>query len=384
MATGMRTSYTDTTPQKRVVTDLIQNIDPRDIPLISYLGLDNQSKFRFVNFPSTKIEWLEDTLSPTSTTVDEALDGSETGVDVAAGTGQYFQPGTVFKVDDEKMWVSSVSTDTLTVIRGWGGSTATTHNSGATAEILFTARLEGDESDDGHTTTLSAPYNYSQIFHKEIKVSGTDEVVSKYGIADEYRYQLAKVMSGGGNGMGKGRAGEKMLELERTAFYGERIQGSASVARGMGGFDTFITTNTTDLNGDPLDIKTLEDQIQDCWTGGGMPDLIVCNGWVKRKISSFYAGSVRTERSERRGGMMITSIETEFGVLDILLDRHCPSEKAYIVQSDMVGWVSIRPFFEQKLAVTGDYMRGQVVGEYSFVCMNEKAHAIIDNISTTE
>lgn len=382
MATGMRTSYTDTTPHIRVVTDMIHNIDPRDVPLIFYLGLSNQDKFRFKDFPSTKVEWLEDTLSPTTDTLAEALDNSETGVDVTDGT--LYQPGTVFQVDDEKFWVSSVSSNTLTVIRGWGSTSAVTHDNAATITILFTARLEGDESDDGHSTAVTAPYNYAQILHKEIKVSRTDRRVSKYGIDDQYNYELMKIMGGSGGGGGKrGRAGELTIALEKTAFYGERLQGSGSVARAMGGLDTFITTNTTDLSSAALDPKTLEDAIQDCWEAGGMPDVIVCNGWVKRKITSFFAGAVRTERSERMGGTVIESVETEFGTLDLLLDRWCPSNKMYILQSDKVGWVTIDKFFEEKLAKTGDYTRGQVVGEYSFVVMNEEAHAIIDNVSIT-
>ena len=55
----------------------------------------------------------------------ETLDNSETGVDVDDGTE--FQVGDVFRVDSEDMFVSSISTNTLTVIRGHGDTTAATH-----------------------------------------------------------------------------------------------------------------------------------------------------------------------------------------------------------------------------------------------------------------
>ena len=35
------------------------------------------------------------------------------------------------------------------------------------------ARLEGDDADYGPITDISAPYNYTSIFQKAIKVSGT-------------------------------------------------------------------------------------------------------------------------------------------------------------------------------------------------------------------
>ena len=58
-------SYSDTTPQKRVITDVIALIDPSDAPAVLALGgLDGAaSKFRFVNWPSTTVEWLEDSLA---------------------------------------------------------------------------------------------------------------------------------------------------------------------------------------------------------------------------------------------------------------------------------------------------------------------------------
>jgi len=51
-----KTTYSDTTAQKRVIADLIDIIDPRDTPVVSYFGLDGDSgKFRLVNWPGTKL-----------------------------------------------------------------------------------------------------------------------------------------------------------------------------------------------------------------------------------------------------------------------------------------------------------------------------------------
>lgn len=57
--------------------------------------------------------------------VAEAIDGSETAIDVDEGA--YFYVGDLIRVEDEIMEVTSISTNTLTVIRGTHGSTATTH-----------------------------------------------------------------------------------------------------------------------------------------------------------------------------------------------------------------------------------------------------------------
>src|SRR5690606_29311103 len=119
-ATGTRYSYTDSGVNMRSIADAVYMIDWTEAPLLNILGFgpENVRKFDLVNFPSTKVEWIEDTMSPYTTTIAEALDNSETGVDVATDTGAYFRQGDIVAVDSEYMLVTSVSTDTLTVTRG--------------------------------------------------------------------------------------------------------------------------------------------------------------------------------------------------------------------------------------------------------------------------
>lgn len=68
-----------------------------------------------------------------NTTTNEALDASETGVDVADGTK--IAVGQNILVESEQMYVQSISTNTLTVIRGVNGTTAATHDTGKTVYI---------------------------------------------------------------------------------------------------------------------------------------------------------------------------------------------------------------------------------------------------------
>ena len=63
MATGSRTTYSDTTPQKRALDAVIHMIDWTEAPLLRLLGLNGENRFRVLNWPRTKVEWLEDTMS---------------------------------------------------------------------------------------------------------------------------------------------------------------------------------------------------------------------------------------------------------------------------------------------------------------------------------
>jgi hypothetical protein len=372
----------------RSLIDHVNVTDPQDVPLQNYLGRANQKKFRIRDFPNHKYAWLLDHLKTRSATLAEAMDTTEQGMDVVTGQGIRFKSGDVWRSVEtgELVWVDSRSTDTITVIRNWGAAmggaqgTATVGMTTATAlEYLFSARLEGDTSDPAHWTTPSEEYNYTQIMHHEIEVTGSEQDAStRYGVTDYYRYQFMKAMGGLGAGNGKkGSAGDLLIDLEKTWFHGQRIIRADGVAGAMGGFKEFVVTNAVDLNSAYLDEDILNDAIQSCWTQGGKPNLIVCNAFNKRLISSWYAGSVRTERTATIGGVVVSQIETEFGLLDLMLNRWCPTTEVDIVQSADCGWITARDWREEKLAKTGDSQKTQLIGEFGLVILNENCHAVI-------
>lgn len=70
-----------------------------------------------------------------SVTLNEALDTTETGVDVSTSGGSEFSPGMTILIESEQMHVQSVSTNTLTVTRGANGTPAVTHNTGTAIQI---------------------------------------------------------------------------------------------------------------------------------------------------------------------------------------------------------------------------------------------------------
>ena len=67
------------------------------------------------------------------TTTNEALDASETGVDVTLATN--LSAGQLILVESEQMYIYSVASTTLTVERGVNGTTAATHDTAKTIYI---------------------------------------------------------------------------------------------------------------------------------------------------------------------------------------------------------------------------------------------------------
>jgi len=373
MAQGQQTTYVGTVPQKRVISDYIWMTEPMEFPLINAFGLDNSAKFKFVNTPGKFYEWLTDTYSGLSTTGNDAdLTNDSTTTTITVTDGTLFQPGDVLAIDSEYVWVSAVSTNDLTVTRNYGGTQAT-HASDATIYLRSRARLEGASANDSHYTQPTTNYNYSFILQKSIEISRSDARITRYGIPDLVQYEQQKKMD------------ELKRDLSRKPYYGQRKVGTTTTPRDAGGFDTFITTNTTACASAALTLKNIEDQCQNIFDNGGNPALLLCGGWAKRKIVSFFEGSVTTERSETMGGVTISKIQTAMGpVLDVLVDRYCPADTLWILDPSLVGYITIDDLFYEDLGKTkATAAYGQIVGEYGFVVADEKKHAKISGFSTS-
>jgi len=369
----MLISYSATLPHKRMVSDRIIMMEPDEIVAISVLGLSNEGKFAFANAPGKTYEWLMDTLSPQADAINSTGFTSDTTLTtITVDNAKYFQIGDVILIDDEYMWVSAVGTTTIDVTRDFGGTQAT-HDNDAVISIVARNRLEGATAVKGHVTEATTGYNYSAIFQKAVEISRSNALLQQYGIGDVVNREIDKVMQ------------EMARLLNRAAYHGQRQAGSSTTARGFGGLEALISTNPTDASSAALTQKMIEDEVQQCWAAGGNPSLILCGGWAKRKIASFYEGSVRTDRSEKRGGVTIDHIDTPLGIsLDVAVDRYCPTDTLYILDPDYVGYITIDPFFEESLGKQKDTAYwGQVVGEYGFVVAFETAHSYIYGFSTT-
>ena len=379
MTTGTRYSYTDSGVNMRSIADAVFMIDWTEAPLLNILGFgpENVRKFELVNWPSTKVEWIEDTMSPYTTTIAEDLDDSETGVDVATGTGSYFRQGDIVSVDSEYMLVTSVSTDTLTVTRAYGSTTAASHTSGATITLLTRAMPEASDAVTGHTTTTSQPYNYSQIISEAAKASKTSIAIKKYGIEDELDYQVSKLFAN------QGSAGKLAQFLQRTFYYGKRVQRSSSAYGSMGGFATFVTTNVTNLASASLQRSDIHTKVRQIRDAGGMCTHVITGSWGLEKINAMYEGTIRTTRDETRGGSEITMIKTPHGEVEVVYDWMCPAGYMYFLNAEKCGWLPVRPFESGKIAEQGDYFLTDVVGEFSFALANEESHGLIYGFSTS-
>lgn len=374
---GLETSYDNILPRKRMVTDRLIQTSPYDIGTITALGLNNASKFAFVNSPNRSYEWLEDAYPAVSdAAAGTNLTVSTNTTTITITTPNLFHVGDVIQLESaagDYAYVSSISGSVLTVVRGYGSTTPVSHPETSTVYIRYNARIEGAASTATPWTEVTSGTNYSTIFHKEVYITRDDKLFPNYGMANLLEYRIDQNMD------------VLMQQLDGLPYWGKRAVGTSSAARSAGGFATFITTNATALSGATLLKSHIDAELLQVHAAGGDTDLILTDPWGQAKINSFYEGFVSTGRSETVGGMIIKQLMHPITgkLVDIVVDRNVPAGNMYFIDRRYCGFITIDPFFYEDLAKTGDFEKGEIVGEYGFVLAYEKAHSILSGYSTT-
>ena len=369
---GMVQSYQNTIPDRRMVTDRILMIEPSEIKTYLALGTD-MGKFNFVNREGKIFEWLEDTFTPVTDAIATGAASSSTTTTFTVTTAALWQPGDIVLVESEKIWVSGMSGAVATVVRGVGSTSPATHANTTATTRIGRARIDGDDADDSPSTEVTSGYNYTQIFQRTINIARTKEKLAEYGVDSWEEYQIDKYMK------------ELMMDLNKLPYRGERVTGTASAARMSGGFDDFITDNVTDVGSAALTKDHIDDTLQNIWNDGGNPTLIITGAHAQRKINDFYEGFVSTDRMEQAGGILIKKLLHPISgtVLDVLVDRHCPTNELWILSPEHIAYYAFDPFFYEQLAKTGDARKGQVVGEYGLAVAYDKSHGKVHTFSTS-
>jgi len=367
-------TYGDTVTFQIATSDVIALLSPTEVPFVQRIGLDGDpGKFRVENWPSTQVKWFEDEVRALTVGLGAAITTTTgTSVTLATGAGWNVMVNDVVKVDDEYMYVTARNADTLTVTRGFWGSTAATHASSASVTRVTQAALEGATFETSGTSVPTAQYNYTQIFRDVIRISNSELVQSRYGIEDVLAYQTSV------------KTADIMRLVEKAAFTGIRSAGSESTPRTMGGLTYFITTNTASMSNNYITETAILNMVRTIYESSGQtPSLLVCGPLTAQTIDTLWEGKVVVQPSSDAVGMLTRRIVTRYGDLEVLSSHLCPPDKAFILNLDHVGFLTYRPLEVTQLAQTGDVKAWQIALEVTMVVRNDKCHGIITGIKTT-
>ena len=363
------------------VADIVSIISPYETPLLDHLGDAPRPA------ASTYHEWLEDELLPNKDALDGTPANPTTDTVLTVDNEDRFRIGDQVRPDGSSELLLVTATDsqnsTITVTRGYGGTTAEALGDNQVLHILGNAALEGDDAPSARFTNRVRKGNWTQIFTASVRASGSDLAVRKLSVTDELDYQKQE------------RLREMLRDLENTVISGtspsSNPQGSDTVRRTMNGVIPALTTNIFEPNVDgfPTDTDLTEAQLNLAlrlvWEqASSRIDTIVVNGYQKRRINSFITSSQSYGPNDTAFRNLVSVYESDFGVCRVVLCRAVPADSILLLDSSRVNVPPLagRSFQYKPLASSGDYEAGEVIGEYTLEFRNENAHGMIVGLDT--
>lgn len=177
----------------------------------------------------------------------------------------------------------------------------------------------------------------------------------------------------------------------RVYYVVSKATDSFKVATSTGGTALTLGTSTSNIDyikpwTTALTTDVISDMVQAAYDSGGMSEqdtaTLLCNSVQKRAVTKAFAsayGQYR-ETSRNMGGVNVTTIETDFGQLNVMMDRHMPQDALAAVSMEQLRPVFLNvpgkgAFFEEPLAKTGSSDDVQLYGEIGLQYGNERAHA---------
>jgi hypothetical protein len=290
------------------MADKIYLLEPNAAPL--YVLVSKLNKRVAIN---TTIEWIEDVLNPTWTTLAASATSAATAL---TATDAIFNAYDLVKVPStgEVMLVSSVTTTAITVTRGYisssfaysGVASAASAAAAADVVIIGSAFAEGSLATDLSTlsTKTSHIQNYLQIFRKSVEITKTMANSELYGGADR-PYQRKK------------KGIELMRDLERSFLFGVPNEVAATPRRSTGGIDFFIQTVNTGMGG-AMTESEWEGWLRSIFRYGSNSRYVFASPIVLSVISLWAQGKLQMFPKDKTYGIAISQYISPHGTINLV------------------------------------------------------------------
>lgn len=271
-----------------------------------------------------------------------------------------------------------------------------------TDSLAAAATNQHIEGDDASFTTAAATTmlsNYCQISKKTVKVSGTADAVKKYGRAEEFAYQIAKlgkelkrdiefalvqnqISTAGVAASARSSAGvENMIA-------GNRILGAGNTTGTTPGYAAGVWGPVTDGTATAMTEGDLVSALEAAWVDGGDASTILVNSTLKKKIGTFAGASsfagVSVNQGRSAQGVIVGGVDlyiSPFGEHKIVLDRFMRTGTLLALDMDYWSVAFLRPIKYEPLAKVGDSEQGQIVTEFCLVGDQPDASAKIQAVT---
>ncbi len=283
-----------------------------------------------------------------------------------------------------------------------GSATNTLHqwNTDALAAVAVNAQIEGDNVDGAALTDVVRLTNYTQICHKAVTISGTDDAVNNAGMGKQMAYQMAKA----------GKEIKRDMENALVGIEQAKVAGNASTARKSASVGTWYGGNIPGTstaaanfatNGSPSASPAgtgataiaggtnrtytetlLKAGLLKAFDLGGNPDTVLMTASHKQLASAFAGVATKYKDASDKVSIGTTDIYvSDFGEVAFVPDRFQNANRVDILQMDMWAIDFLRPFQTKDLAKTGDSDKKMMLAEWTLTAKAPNANYGIFNLT---
>ena len=250
------------------------------------------------------------------------------------------------------------------------------------------AALEGANAPTSESRVRANYYNVCQIMQESIEVSYSkmaaigaysgENIDGDNPVTNEMDFQVERML--------KQIARDAEKSFLEGAFNDPTDNTTARKMQGI--------ANAAGNSQDAADAVLTEDMVldlmQDVWEDGGIQvsetATLMCNANVKRQLTKIFVTDKNyREESRNVAGVNVTTIETDFGKVNVLLNRHVNTQQLYVVSAELCVPVFMNIpdkgfLFVEPLSKDGAAEKFQIYGEVGLKYGNPNAHGKIVNI----
>ncbi len=289
--------------------------------------------------------WEEDSLN-----IYQYVDGTVGGqnatdtvstLQLTAGQGASLMIGTLL-VDEgqtiaaampEILQVINVITDSITVNRGYGGTTRVTHAASASFRTIGAMLAETSDLDKDIAKNRIPNNNLLARFGLNVQISDEQlqRAMAQYvpGVPNEWDYQVA----------------QRVRELKRMMNNSLILSIRSTAAGDFSSMDGIVAWLIGGVQNQAAAVFTpdmVNTAYADVFAQGGDPDWLIAGTTVVRRIANLSSDRIRIEQSERSRGWSVIYFDTDLGkTLRLVLDAYWPTGSFAVLDSRRI---KVRPF----------------------------------------
>jgi len=330
-----------------------------------------------------KMGWLDFRIDATSSTVAADVLVGGTTVTVPTGDGAKFRAGMTFSPtgSEEVLLVTAVSGDSLTVTRGFGGSTAAALTEDQVITIDSVGREENSLAANDGIFQPDKRENYFQTMDTAVEMSRRALATLQFGNTNDLQFQVSE------------RIRQLVTQMDRALIRGRKATATiggneVSYTGGLRYWLTQAGAINTDQNG-ALTLDALNNLNAEIVKRGGMADTIAVGIPLARKLNALVSANYNSQRlsdwSNDEGAVnrLPSDLPLIGNVTTIVIDTNLADDEVIMFDKSMI---SVKPMIENNADASGawrtldatqpgqDGQRVRVIGDFAMEVRQSQTH----------